>query len=130
MSQQRICVLTLEVADDLDYIIDLKPIFSCLQNLYQSLARVSIIVLLCNQTNPGKAFAVENEAEDDISAQIQAEIVRLNDQVQRETTFQTDIVGNASKSTIQVQSDDAASCRSILEIAISKKKDKKNEVQN
>jgi hypothetical protein len=119
MSHQRICILALEIADDDDTTFDLRHIFLCLHNLYHSMARVSIIILLCNGTNPGQRFKSELEVRDEISGQVRSEIDRLNELFKKETLpkseSQTSSTPPLSQSAVSV---DSVPGRSLLESCI------------
>jgi hypothetical protein len=86
MSHQRICILALEIADNDDPTFDLRPIFLCLHHLYHSMARVSIIILLCN----GQRFTSDLEVRDSFDGEVRSEIERLNDLFKKETALKTE----------------------------------------
>jgi Leucine-rich repeat (LRR) protein len=95
MLNQRICVLTLEIEDTDDFDqeprYDLKPAFRCLHSLYHSMARLSVIVVLCNSKAPGEPFLSKHidEVRDVISMALKSEIERIDELSNKEVKRST-----------------------------------------
>jgi hypothetical protein len=78
MSYQRVCVLTLVVPNVENPVFNLSHVFACLQCMYHALAHVSVIVLVCNESDHDQPLDRFADILPDIEGETRKEIQKLN----------------------------------------------------